>query len=122
MRTTHPALLVLLGALVGVGADRFMDEPSTALAQARGVSIEGSCDRGDLLVFDGSDRARCVDPDELEFNTCDSGEVMGTDSSGHLRCVGPSTSSWGIRGLLPNCSSGDTLVSEGFGSWRCQSH
>lgn len=117
----HPALLVLVGALTGVLADRLLDAHGSALAQARGLTLSGSCDSGDVVVSDGGDRVRCVEPDEIDLVRCDDDEVLGTDTWGHLRCVGPSSSSWGVRGLLPSCSSGDTLVSEGFGSWRCQS-
>lgn len=114
----HPLALVaaaFLGALAARTLDAF-----PAAAQSRGLTFSGSCDRGDVVVFDDGSHLRCADADELELLACDSDELLGTDSSGRLRCVGPSTSSWGARGLLPSCSSGDTLVSEGFGSWRCQ--
>lgn len=122
MRITEASALLVLGALAGATlATGASHTTSTALAQQRGLSLSSSCSTGDLVVFDGSDRLRCIDPEDVELRRCDSNEVLGTDSSGHVRCVGPSSTPWGAEGLLPSCSSGDTLVSEGFGRWRCQS-
>lgn len=92
-------------------------------AQGRGLTIRGSCARGDVVVGGDSGELVCVAPGTLRFNSlpCDDGEFLRTDTWGALQCVGPSGFSSGARGLLPECSSGDTLVSEGFGRWRCQS-
>jgi hypothetical protein len=110
-------LLVL--AMVALGAFALGGLLPRVGAQGRSITLEGSCDRGDVLVFDGSDRARCVDADELAYPRCDEGAFL-TTSSGELRCVGPSTTPWGARGLLPVCNDEEIVVSEGFGRWRCQ--
>lgn len=117
-RSTVVVLAVLFGVLLG---QVLPQSAPHALGQDRPLTLSSSCSDGDIVVADGGSRLRCVDPDDLRLRSCDDDELLGTDSSGRLRCVGPSSTPWGVRGLLPDCSSGDTLVSEGFGRWRCQS-
>lgn len=112
--------LLVLGALaLGTAFALGRAAPPSANAQPRTVTLDGSCSRGDVLVFDGSDRARCVEPDELSYPRCDAGEFL-TTTNGELRCIGPSHTPWGARGLLPECSERALVVSEGFGRWRCE--
>lgn len=113
-------LFLVAGAAFVLGSMLTFDRPSPgAVAQARTVTLDGSCDRGDVLVFEGSNRARCVDVDRLAYPRCDSGEFLST-VAGELRCIGPSSTPWGARGLLPECRRGALLLSEGFGRWRCE--
>jgi hypothetical protein len=107
-------LTVTLGALLFAGGAF----TGAATAEPRTVKLDGSCSRGDLLVFDGSDRARCVELQELAFPRCEAGSFL-TTPGGKLACVGPSTTPWGAKGLLPVCGNGDLIESEGFGAWRC---
>jgi hypothetical protein len=111
---------VVAGIVIGVAGVRALPE---ARAQERFIPAPSSCSSGQVLVYDGGDRVRCVEPRELRVvDSCGSGQfVVARDSSGHLGCVSPSSTDWGIEGLLPRCREGATLVSEGFGRWRCQS-
>jgi hypothetical protein len=106
---------------VGMAAGGAMSG-GNAGAQGRVWAVRGSCNRGDVVIA-GDGELVCVSPDDLRFRglSCSEGQFLSLDTWGELRCVGPSTSSSGARGLLPECSSGETLVSEGFGRWRCQS-
>jgi hypothetical protein len=111
---------VLLGMVLSAGLNP--PERSTASAQSReGLTLDGTCNRGDVLVYSGTNRTQCIPAGRLELLQCREQDVVGTDTWGPLRCTSPSTTSSGARGLLPECSSGETLVSEGFGRWRCQS-
>ena len=92
---------------------------SSATAQERALSYVGSCSRGEVMVFEDASHLRCVDAAALRPIQCADHEFLGTDGWGRLRCVGPSRTSWGARGLLPVCSSGEIVVSEGFGRWGC---
>ncbi len=59
---------------------------------------------------------------------CDSGELLVSNGSGfHCATLKSllekqrASASWGAENVLPSCSSGDFLQSEGFGRWRCHS-
>lgn len=90
----------------------YADSPSPSLPQG--------CSSGEIVVSRGSNQFACVSPrTALGLDSCNAEDFVVADSSGRFTCVRPSTSSWGIEGLLPDCSSGYGLVSEGFGKWRC---
>lgn len=91
---------------------------SRADAQARTIELSGSCSRGEVLVAGSSGRFHCEELQSL-LPRCDDGELL-SNRDGRLRCVGGDQSEWGVEGLLPHCSSGAILVSEGFGRWRCE--
>jgi hypothetical protein len=110
----HRALAVVAWALALLTIAR------SGRADTPVMPVPGGCDRGDVVIATGSSTFECVAPkDLLGLRGCDDGEFVGIDSSGAFQCVGASTTPWGIRGLLPDCSSGATLVSEGFGRWKC---
>ncbi len=80
-----------------------------------------NCSSGDLLVASSGGRFECRNPDEaLRLSGCSTGDFVTTDY-GRLKCVSPSTTPWGAKALLPDCSSGSRLQSEGFGRWKCVS-
>lgn len=93
---------------------------STVLAETPAPSLPSSCSSGEIVVSEGSGRFACEPVLEaLGLRSCNTGDFVTVTSSGRLQCVRPSSTPWGIQGLLPDCSSGSTLVSEGFGKWRC---
>ncbi|NMC70905.1 MAG: hypothetical protein GYA57_12695 [Myxococcales bacterium] len=101
------ALLLLGGRETAVSAD---DAPQ----------LPTGCWSGQVVVAASSGRFACVDLREaLRLSGCNDGDFLTWDSSGHLACTRPNVFSSGSRGLLPECSSGEILVSEGFGRWRC---
>lgn len=111
-----PQFLVIVAA-VAFGA--FLERShSTAQAETPKLEVSGSCSSGELLVYGSSNRARCVELDELRVDSCGSGEFL-TARSGQIRCIGPSSTSWGAEGLLPRCQRDEIVVSEGFGKWKC---
>jgi hypothetical protein len=89
-------------------------------AQSRAPSLPSDCSSGEFVVSRGGGEFRCVPGSEaLRLSGCDAGDFVGMGSSGRMECISPSSTSWDVRGLLPDCSSGQMLVSEGFGRWRC---
>ena len=103
-------VLVALGVLLG----------TTASAQDRRPSLPDDCWSGEIVVSSGHGEFECRSLLEtLRLSGCRDGDFVTTDGSGALECERPSTWSSGARGLLPECSSGQTLVSEGFGRWAC---
>lgn len=107
-------------AVVCVGACALAAMSHRAEAQTA-PALPTSCSRGELVVYDGGGRFTCESVnDVLRLSGCSSGDFVTAASGGGLRCVRPSNVSWDVRGLLPDCSSGSTLVSEGFGRWRCE--
>jgi hypothetical protein len=72
-----------------------------------------------LVVAQGEDRFACVEPRAaLALSGCHDGDFVTMDAFGRLRCQSISTSST-TKALLPNCSSGQFLQSDGGGSWKC---
>lgn len=85
------------------------------------ASIPNDCSSGSLLVSQGSGSFACVSPNRaLQLSGCRDGDFV-TTSNGELVCQGISSTTWSVKALLPNCSSGQILQSEGFGNWRCVS-
>ena len=93
----------------------------SALAQpSRGPQLPARCDAGELLVATSFGRFECRSPSRaLQLSGCDAGDFVVAGHGGELRCERPANASRGVRGLLPECASGEVLVSEGFGRWRC---
>jgi hypothetical protein len=110
----------ILAALAGAASSFALTATlGSAEAQRRSAALPGNCNQGDLVVADGGGGFRCESPPRaLELGNCSNGDFVSIDGGG-LECRGPNSGSWGIRGLLPDCSSNQMLVSEGFGSWRC---
>lgn len=62
----------------------------------------------------------------VQLPKCSSGELIVATDQGY-RCASfkslleeqRSSASWGAENVLPTCSSGQFLQSEGFGKWRC---
>lgn len=98
-------------AIISFSRNTLADSPS---------ELPTSCSSGDVVAYDGGGRFKCVAVRELlHLDGCSSGEFVVAGSGGRLECRAPSSTPWGIKGLLPDCSSGSTLVSEGFGAWKC---
>lgn len=93
----------------------------TALAQPpRAPQLPTGCNAGELVVAGSFGRFECRPPSRaLQLSGCDAGDFVVAGRGGELRCERPGSASHGIRGLLPECSSGEALLSEGFGRWRC---
>lgn len=108
-----PLFALALGFVLG----QLLQVPTVAADSPR-LEVSGSCSRGEILVYEGSGKASCAELRELKFPRCQDGEFLTATSSG-LACVGPSSTPWGAKGLLPECSTGDIVVSEGFGRWKC---
>jgi len=83
--------------------------------------LPDDCWSGEIVVATGGGRDfDCVPIREaLKLSGCDSGDFVTVNSSGNLACEGPDQFGSSVRALLPDCSSGSTLVSEGFGRWSC---
>lgn len=118
-----PAALALLalGFVLGAGYTGPF-APSAARAEPPAFRVEGSCKRGDVLVFDGASTARCTSPASLlPVPRCDGkrGAFLSSDGSGGLVCVEPSGWEQSAYGLLPKCRAGASLESKGFGEWKC---
>jgi hypothetical protein len=112
-RPALPWTLVAL-ATAGVAVARLghADSPSP--------SLPTSCSTGEIVVSAGSGRFDCVSPRQaLGLDRCSAEEFVVADTSGRFACVRPSTTAWGVEALLPDCPTGHTLVSEGFGKWKC---
>jgi len=109
------ALLGLLGALVlATGRE------TAVSAQDHAPSLPSGCWTGEVVVAAPGGTFECVELRELlKLSGCSDGDFLTWDSSGGVECVRPSSFSSGARALLPDCSSGQTLVAEGFGRWAC---
>jgi hypothetical protein len=94
--------------------------PRALEAQQRAGTLPSNCSAGELVVADSFGQFRCRPPGRaLQLSGCNSGDFVSINSSGELSCTRPSSFSSGARNLLPSCSSGESLQSEGYGSWRC---
>ena len=79
------------------------------------------CSSGEIVVYAGFNEFECASPFEaLHLSGCDSGDFV-TVEYGSLKCVGREEMNSASHALLPSCSSGQILVSEGFGEWDCAS-
>jgi hypothetical protein len=108
------AVLTALATVVLLGGP-----PRTVSADRDELRLPADCSSGELVVFDSFGRFQCVAVSEaLRLPNCDSGDFL-TVEYGTLKCVGREESSSASHALLPSCSSGETLVSEGFGEWDC---
>lgn len=91
-------------------------------AQDREPQLPNDCWSGELVVAESGGEFDCMPlRDALHMSGCDDGDFLTYDSSGGLECISPSQFSSGARALLPQCSSGEILVSEGYSGWRCSS-
>lgn len=114
MKSTQ-VVLMIMALVAGLFLSRLTDEAS---AQPPTLELEGSCSRGDLVVYESPGKVRCVELDELRADSCDKGAFL-TARQGRVRCEGPSSTTWGAEGLLPRCDRDSIVVSEGFGRWKC---
>ena len=111
-----------LAVLVGVVALSLQAGASSPVAaQDRTRELPDDCWSGEIVVATGGgSEFECVPVKEaLKLSGCDSGDFVTVNSSGNLACEGPDQFGSSVRALLPDCSSGSTLVSEGFGRWSC---
>lgn len=83
-----------------------------ARAQNRPLELPSRCNTGDLVVVERGQLTCSPLPN------CGEGEFLSMQNR-RLLCIGGSHTGRGVRGLLPECRDGNTLVSEGFGRWRC---
>ena len=94
---------------------------SPVSADEEEIRLPTNCSSGELVVYEGFHRFECLTPFEaLKLSNCDSGDFI-TVEYGSLKCVGREEYASASHALLPSCSSGETLVSEGFGQWDCAS-
>ena len=111
--------LMVLAALVTLLLAGGPQSPVAADEEA--LRLPSNCSSGELVVYEGFDRFQCMTPFEaLKLSNCDSGDFI-TVEYGSLKCVSREESASASHALLPSCSSGETLVSEGFGEWDCAS-
>lgn len=94
---------------------------SAAAGQGSVPTLPESCRDGEVVVSGGAGRFECVElGDLLRTRSCSSGDLVTVGAFGALECISPSRVDLGARErLLPDCSSGEALVSEGFGRWGC---
>jgi hypothetical protein len=87
-------------------------------SQERVQVLPQDCRDGEVVVSRGHGEFECKDLTELlGTRPCSSGDVVIVDSFRALACVQPNKLDLGDA--LPSCSSGEILVSEGFGRWTC---
>lgn len=89
----------------------------TVEAQSRPPALP-KCEPRRMLVTSSSGQWECATLEELLSARGCSGVLQYTSSDG-LKCLRPESSSSVAELLLPTCSSGLLLASEGFGRWRC---
>ena len=115
-------MFVLGAGVLGAGLTLvFAAVTRDAIAQPRRPpSLPAGCSAGQIVVSEGDGQFVCRSPGRaLQLAGCSSGDFVVSGHNNELRCERPSSTSWGVRNLLPDCSSGAMLVSEGFGRWRC---
>jgi hypothetical protein len=89
-------------------------------SQGRVQVLPQDCRDGEVVVSRGHGEFECKELTELlGTRPCSSGDVVIVDSFHALACVQPNKLDLGARDALPSCSSGEILVSEGFGRWTC---
>ena len=111
--------LMVLAALVTLLLAGGPQRPVSADEDA--LRLPDDCSGGDIVVYEGFDEFECVSPFEaLKLSSCDSGDFI-TVEYGSFKCIGREEYASASHALLPSCSSGETLVSEGSGQWDCAS-
>jgi hypothetical protein len=111
--------LMVLTALVTLLLADGPQRPVSADEDER--QLPPDCSSGELVVYEGFGEFECVSPfAALGLGGCDSGDFV-TVEYGSLKCVGREEYASASHALLPSCSSGETLVSEGSGQWDCAS-
>jgi hypothetical protein len=89
-------------------------------AEDRQPQLPNDCWSGEIVVAESGGEFDCMPlRDALHMSGCDDGDFLTYDASGGIDCTSPSQFSSGARDLLPQCSSGQILVSEGYSGWRC---
>lgn len=92
----------------------------TAVSADDAPRLPTGCWSGEVVVARSGGGFECLDLREmLHLSGCNDGDFITWDSSGHLECSRPTSFSSGAQALLPQCSSGQILVSEGYSGWRC---
>jgi hypothetical protein len=82
--------------------------------------LPDDCSSGEIVVY-AYGEFECVSVSEaLHLSDCSAGDFL-TVEYGTFKCVGREDSASSAHALLPRCSSGEILVSEGFGEWGCAS-
>jgi hypothetical protein len=113
-RSTLAAAAVLVALALQAGEFRPLS------AQDRRPELPDDCWSGEIVVAESGGEFDCMPlRDALRMSGCDDGDFLTYDSSGGIECTSRSQFSSGARDLLPQCSSGQILVSEGYGGWRC---
>lgn len=115
-------LTVTLALLTGVGTGVGLvaTVPSAQAQPARALPTD--CSPGMLVVAQRDGRFGCVEPSKaLALTSCREGDFITVNAFGDLRCQGIALSGGSTKALLPSCSSGQVLRSDGGGSWRCVS-
>lgn len=117
MRSTiHTVLAALAGGAVALTLAGTLGRAGAA------GPFPSECAEGQIVVAVGRGQLGCRSVRQaLALSGCQRGDFVVAGSSGELRCEAPSTSSSGARGLLPQCSSDQIVVSEGGSGWRCVS-
>ena len=83
-------------------------------ASAQSSVLPADCEDGELVVARANGRLACERPREALglITSCSVGDIVVVDSFNQLRCAS-------AKSLLPTCSSGESLVSEGSSGWKC---
>lgn len=107
-----PNLVPLLVAVIATAAALV----SRVEAQSKPAGLP-KCD-GKKLIVSNNGQFECASLNEV-LKAIDCNGVLRFSSSDGLRCAKATSNSWGAELLLPDCSSGTVLQSEGFGRWKC---
>jgi hypothetical protein len=92
----------------------------TAVSADDAPKLPDDCWSGQVVVAQPGGGFDCVDlRSALGLSSCNDGDFITWDSSGHFECTRANEFSTGSRNLLPQCSSGQILVSEGYSGWAC---
>ncbi|HSN92375.1 MAG TPA: hypothetical protein VLS93_14180 [Anaeromyxobacteraceae bacterium] len=115
MRDGKRSLAVAVAvALLGTGLG------AAVAAQSPAPVLPSGCKDGEVVVSRGQGGFACADLRELlGLRRCSKDDFLAVDAFGRIECVTPSDVGRGSRALLPRCSRGETLVSEGLGGWSC---
>jgi hypothetical protein len=111
MRPTN--LVPLLVAIIAVP----IAVVSRVEAQTKGGGVP-KCEPKKLLVAGANGQLECASLNEV-LKAQDCTGVLTFSNGDGLKCLKPSTTSWSAELLLPDCSAGLVLLSDGFGRWKC---